>query len=116
MAMEVFLEQDEIREAAFEHDPRWLLVQRIQASGGFRRAGQLRKILLYVSKVAILQPGQILREYDIACDVLERRPNFDPANDNIVRAQFTHLRRKLEHYFSDEGRNEPLLLTIPKGS
>jgi len=83
MAMEVFLEQDEIREAAFEHDPRWLLVQRIQASGGFRRAGQLRKILLYVSKVAILQPGQILREYDIACDVLERRPNFNPQTTTL---------------------------------
>jgi len=116
MTVEALQRDGEIQEADLEHDPRWLLLQRILASEGFHRAGQLRKILLYVSKSAILQPGRVLREYDIACDVLERRSDFDPANDNIVRAQFTHLRRKLEHYFSHEGQGESLTLTIPKGS
>lgn len=116
MIREALQHDGEVQEAVLEQDPRWLLVRRILASGGFHRATQLRKILSYVSRAAILQPDHVLREYDIACDVLERRPDFDPANDNIVRAQFTHLRRKLEHYFSNEGRDEPLRLTIPKGS
>ena len=97
-------------------DERWLLVQRILLSEGFQRAAQLRKILVYVSRSAILNPEIVLHEYEIACDVLDRRKDFDPTNDNIVRAQFTHLRRKLERYFSEVGTTEVLYLTIPRGS
>ena len=97
-------------------DSRWALIQRILQSEGFHRAAQLRKILLYASKIAILQPNQGLSEVEVACNVLERRLDFDPATDNIVRSQFSHLRRKLEHYFETEGRGEPLVLSIPKGS
>jgi hypothetical protein len=101
---------------ALEGEPRWLLIQRIVESRSFERATQLRKILLYVSRIAILEPDRVLREYDIACDVLDRRRDFDPANDNIVRSQFTHLRRKLEAYFLEDGRAETLIVKIPKGS
>jgi hypothetical protein len=99
-----------------EADVRWLLIQRIVESRSFERATQLRKILLYVSRSAILEPERVLREYDIAYNVLDRRKDFDPANDNIVRSQFTHLRRKLEGYFLDEGSAEMLIVKIPKGS
>jgi hypothetical protein len=101
---------------ALEGDPRWLLIQRIVESRSFERATQLRKILLYVSRTAIVEPDRVLREYDIACDVLDRRKDFDPANDNIVRSQFTHLRRKLEAYFLEDGKAETLIVKIPKGS
>jgi hypothetical protein len=97
-------------------DERWLLVQRILASSGFQRADQLRKILLYISRRAILRPEDPIREYEIACDVLGRRSDFDPASDNIVRVQISHLRRKLEVYFNSEGSSEQLLVTIPRGS
>jgi hypothetical protein len=105
-----------VLEARLAGDERWLLVNRILASEGFQRAGQLRKILVYVSRAAILEPERVLHEYEIACDVLERRPDFDPSSDNIVRAQFTHLRRKLERYFSEDSPDEAVLLTIPRGS
>lgn len=97
-------------------DERWLLVQRILATEGFQRAGQLRKILSHITQAAILSPEVPVREYDIACDVLERRADFDPAHDNIVRSQFSHLRRKLDQYYSAEGRQESLQIEIPKGS
>jgi hypothetical protein len=97
-------------------DPRWLLVRRIAKSASFEKASQLRNILLYITRAAILHPERVLREYDIACDVLERRKDFNPAYDNIVRSQFSNLRRKLEIYFADEGKREPLLVRIPKGS
>lgn len=97
-------------------DPRWELVRRVVASSGFRRAAQLRGILLYVSRFALLHPGEHLREQDIACNVLGRRNDFDPAYDNIVRVQISHLRRKLSDYFANEGAREQLILDIPKGS
>ena len=103
-------------ETLLDGDKRWELVQRIIASEGFQRALQLRSILKYTSKLAILRPDNVPGEFEIACNVLGRREDFNPANDNIVRAQFSHLRRKLEHYFETEGKAEPLILTIPKGS
>jgi hypothetical protein len=102
-------------EAILGRDERWLLVQRIVDSKSFERASQLRKILVYVTRSAILEPDRVLREYDIACEGLERRKDFDPASDNIVRSQFSHLRRKLEAYFDEEGKGETLIVKIPKG-
>ena len=109
-----FAEMEEERKLL--SDERWLLVQRVLQSAGFQRAGQLRKILLYITRSAILHPEVPLREYEIACEVLGRRPDFDPISDNIVRAQMSHLRRKLEAYYLEEGRSDTLHLSIPKGS
>jgi hypothetical protein len=98
-----------------DSDSRWLLVQRIVASEEFQRAAQLRSILLYVAKAAILHPETPLHEYQIACDVLGRQADFNPALDNIVRAQVSHLRRKLAQYYERDGKNDPIVVTIPKG-
>jgi hypothetical protein len=106
----------EREEELLRADSRWALIERILESEGFRRATQLRNILRYASRAAILRPDQGLSEVEVACNVLERRLDFDPATDNIVRAQFSHLRRKLEHYFETEGKDEPIVLSIPKGN
>ena len=103
-------------EETLQEDARWLLVQRILKSETFHRAEQLRKILSYVSREIILHPDQTVREYEVAFNALGRRKDFDATQDNIVRVQFTHLRRKLETYFVTEGKSEPLLVVIPKGS
>jgi len=107
---------DAMENALLEGDSRWELVERIVASEGFQRASQLRRILRYTSKLAILRPDEIPGEFEIGYNVLGRREDFNPATDNIVRAQFSHLRHKLEHYFETEGKAEPIVLTIPKGS
>jgi hypothetical protein len=108
--------RQEFDETLLDGDARWSLVQRIVQSEGFERASQLRQILLYASKLAILRPNETLSEYYIACNILGRRPDFHPSNDNIVRAQFSHLRNKLRQYFDGVGRDEPLILKFPKGS
>lgn len=118
MSSEVVIFESSVpRTSALESDERWQLVQRIVLSERFQRAEQLKKMLLYIAEAGILHPETVLHEYEIACNALSRRNDFNPANDNIVRAQFINLRRKLEQYFSEEeGRQERLLLTIPKGS
>ncbi len=103
-------------EDALAHDERWLLTQRIVRSKGFQRAAQLRAILLYASRFAIAGAGEPLREDDLAREALGRRADFDPAYDNIVRVQVSHLRRKLAEYFTEEGKHEAMVVHIPKGS
>jgi hypothetical protein len=97
-------------------DERWALVQRVASSRQLGKASQLREILLYVGRRALLEDASSISEQEIGCKVLGRRPDFNPNEDNIVRAQVRHLRQKLDEYFSSEGAEEPLVLTIPKGS
>lgn len=100
----------------YQGDERWLLVQRVLASPGFQRAAQLRHMLEYITRAALLNPNSNLREYEIACEVLGRRANFDPTIDNIVRSQMSQLRRRLEVYFTEQAPHEPMRIVIAKGS
>jgi hypothetical protein len=97
-------------------DSRWLLANRVAASSCLSRANQLRDILLYSVRQSILSPDEPIRESEIAHRVLGRRSDFNPLDDNIVRVQMAHLRKKLETYFSEDGRDEPVVLAIALGS
>src|ERR1700735_3409437 len=99
-----------------ENDARWELVQRIAASPRFKRAAQLRAFLSYICEHAINGEVEDIPESEIAVNVLNRRGDFNPNEDNIVRVQARQLRRKLQEYFENEGSGEELILTIPKGS
>jgi hypothetical protein len=97
------------------NDERWELVQRI-ASSRFSKAPQLREILFYICQRALADPAATIKEYEIGCNVLGRKPDFNPNDDNIVRVQVSHLRKKLEEYFLSDGKDEPIQITVPKGS
>ena len=91
-------------------------MQRIVRSKHFDKASQLRDILIYVTHRVLLDEGIAIPEHEIACKVLGRREGFNPNDDNIVRVQAGHLRKKLDYYFSTEGREESYILVIPKGA
>ncbi len=93
----------------------WNLVQRIVCSRHLVKAPQLREILLYISRRSLTENAAAISEQEIGCKALGRRADFNSNEDNIVRVQVRHLRRKLEEYFASEGAAEPLLMTIPKG-
>ena len=93
------------------------LLERIVASRPFARAPQVRDFLRFIVERATVDGGASINETEIGRLVLRRQnSDFDPATDNIVRVQARHLRQKLAAYFADEGRDEPVVLTIPKGT
>jgi hypothetical protein len=92
------------------------MVQRIVSSAHFVKAPQLRDILVYLTRRALEDNATAISEHEVGCNVLGRRADFNPNEDNIVRVQVRHLRKKLEDFFDTEGRDEPVVLTIPKGS
>jgi hypothetical protein len=102
--------------ALAENDGRWALVLRIAASRQFTKAPQLHDILIYVCQRALTDPAASIKEYEIGCNALGRKPDFNPNEDNIVRVQISHLRKKLDEYFATDGKDEPLLITVPKGA
>jgi hypothetical protein len=99
-----------------EQDERWQLVVRVTTSRHFVKAPQLREILTYVCHRALADPAAVIKEHEIACNVLGRKPDFNPNEDNIVRVQISHLRKRLDEYFASDGKDEPLQITIPKGA
>lgn len=109
---DVLLEDESILEA----DARWTLAGRVARSAALYRATQLRDILLFIVRQAVLQPEEPIHEFEIAHRVLGRRSDFNPLDDNIVRVQMAHLRKKLEIYFSTEGSHEEVVITVALGS
>src|ERR1700683_474663 len=99
-----------------DNDGRWSLVLRIVASRQFTKAPQLQDILIYICKRALTDPAATIREFEIGCNALGRKPDFNPHEDNIVRVQISHLRKKLDEYFAADGRDEPVQITVPKGA
>ena len=91
------------------------LVQRIASTHHFARARQLRDILLYLAERALGDSPAGVHEHEIACTVLGRKADFNPHEDNIVRVQVSHVRKRLDDYFGAEGANEKVRILIPKG-
>lgn len=52
--------------------------------------------LLYITEHSIIGRTERLKEQSIGAEVLGRKPNYDPADDNIVRVRAHELRERLE--------------------
>jgi hypothetical protein len=91
------------------------LVQRILASKEFLRANRLREFLVYVVSRKLEGSPRELTEGVIGHRVFGRAADYNPADDSIVRTEARILRQRLEHYFAEPGREEQLVLEIPKG-
>lgn len=99
-----------------EGDPRWQVAERAARSSELARATQLQSLLLFLVRQTILQPDEPIHEFDIAHGVLGRPNDFNPLDDNIVRVQMARLRKRLDLYFSTEGKDEKLIIAISLGS
>lgn len=96
-------------------DPRWQLTQRIAASGTLGRSRLLSDFLLYVVDRHICDRTDEITEQQIGVLVFGRAEGYDSNDDNIVRSYARNLRRRIEEYFASEGKEEILLLEIPRG-
>jgi hypothetical protein len=92
------------------------LLQRVAAAPRFQRSKRLRELLLYLAERSLQDPVYILREQEIGVDVFGRPAHYDTSHDTLVRVQVSQLRKKLQEHFSDEGRDEPMIIEIPKGN
>jgi hypothetical protein len=89
---------------------------RVAASVHFSKSERLRQFLLYVCEHAIRGTVEEINESNIGCRVFGRAPGFNRSEDSIVRVEARNLRKRLEAYFASEGIDEPIVITIPKGS
>jgi hypothetical protein len=76
----------------------------------------LRDLLQHISERTIHGRAQELTEQQIGEVLFHKPAGYSPLEDSSVRVHMRQLRLKLHEYFDQEGRNEALILEIPKGS
>src|SRR5215472_3141740 len=91
-------------------------LDRILSSRAFSGADRATALLRYVVDKALSGESDQLKEYNLAVEVLGRKPSFDPRTDPIVRVEAGRLRARLEEYYQSEGNRDALLITMPKGA
>ncbi|HEX4030029.1 MAG TPA: hypothetical protein VHX20_06665 [Terracidiphilus sp.] len=101
--------------SGLEADPRWQLVQRVAASSGFVRSARLSEFLLFVTRSMIEGQAAKLNEQEIGVRVFGRSSGYLQSEDNIVRANASRLRQRLEEYFATDGQSEPIRISLPRG-
>jgi hypothetical protein len=91
------------------------LLERVVNSRELNRAQRLRELLCYLGKRSQKSMAGVLREQEIGTAVFGRPREYDTSLDNIVRVNVSELRKRLAHYFSEEGAGEPIVMEIPRG-
>ncbi|HVN77424.1 MAG TPA: hypothetical protein VMW38_00330 [Terriglobia bacterium] len=92
------------------------LVERLASGSAFGKSNRLRALFLFLCDRKATDPEGVIREQEIGIAIFNRRPDYDTAEDPIVRVHVSQLRKRLEQYFASEGRDEPIVIEIPKGS
>ncbi|HEU4937700.1 MAG TPA: hypothetical protein VFT39_14675 [Vicinamibacterales bacterium] len=89
-------------------------LERILTSEVFSRSQQLRRFLSFVVEQTLSAQGHTLKESVLAHELYGKGTDFDGGTDAVVRVDARRLRDKLREYY--EGRSDPVIISLPKGS
>ena len=89
---------------------------RILDSGPFHQAQRRQRFLEYIVNEVLAGRGERLKGYNISQAVFDRAETFDSNVDPIVRMEAGRLRDRLREYYDGDGRDDPVLIELPKGT
>src|SRR5215475_4148371 len=89
---------------------------KILSGSVFINSPRMSRFLRFVVETTLDGNGERIKEYVIAIEVFEKADAYDPQADSTVRTEATKLRSRLARYYDAEGREDPVVITIPKGS
>lgn len=102
--------------AALDAGACWEVLRRVAASPSLKRAARLREFLEWVGTKSLKEGRTDLHEQEIGEAVFGRSQGYDTGQDNIVRVSASELRKRIDAYFAAQGKDEPLIFEIPRGS
>lgn len=88
----------------------------VLASEYFVRSDRLSGFLSYIVKESIAGRGTTIRAKTIAMDVYQRDPAISGQSENVVRVDARRLRRSLEEYYTNEGRDDAARIWVDAGA
>ena len=91
-------------------------LDRILSSQCFEQAGRSKEFLQFVVQESLAGRSGALKGYSIARAVFGKPADFDAQSDPLVRVEAGRLRRRLVRYYGEEGKDDALRITLPRGS
>jgi hypothetical protein len=92
-------------------------LERLLSSALFKDALQLQSLLRYIVENSINGHEDVLKERVIGMNVFGRKPDYETADDPIVRSRVGQLRRRLEQFYeSGESQGTTVQIVIPHGT
>ncbi len=91
-------------------------LKRVLASKYFKSAKQLQRFLKYIVEKKIAEEEREIKQYTIAVEALLFTDDFDPDENPAIRIMGGRVRQRLDEYYEDDGKNDELIISIPKGS
>jgi TolB-like protein len=99
----------------FESEAARLELERVLESAGFKRNERMSRFLRFLVDRHLEGKEDELKESVIGIEVFGRRPDYNPKQDSIVRTEAGRLRARLSEYYLTEGKDDPLVIDVPKG-
>ncbi len=90
-------------------------LDRILQSSGFARNERLSRFLRFVVEGHLEGRDQELKESLLAVRIFGRPPDYDSKRDAVVRTEAGRLRARLSEHYLGEGKNDPVVIELPKG-
>jgi hypothetical protein len=92
-------------------------LEKVLRGAQFKDALQLQSLLKFIVENSIDGHDDALKERIIGMNVFGRKPDYETADDPIVRSRVGQLRRRLEHYYETAGSDgSSVQIVIPHGS
>ncbi len=90
---------------------------RIMLSQPFKTSRQCQDLLAYIVNHSLAGEEALLRERIIGIEVFGRKPDYDTADDPVVRIRASDVRKRLAVYYqTSHAELEPVRIDIPSGS
>ena len=90
-------------------------LQRILSSRVFAASARMNRFLRFAVEETIAGRGEDLKEITIGFAVFDRAPDYDPRIDPIVRVEARRLREKLAQYYDADGKQDSIIIELPRG-
>jgi TolB-like protein/Tfp pilus assembly protein PilF len=91
-------------------------VDKIVASRLFARSDRICRFLRFCVELTLDSKSDQLKEQRVGVEVFDRKGDYDPRTDPIVRVEARRLRAKLKAYYASPGRLDCVLIEFPKGA
>ena len=88
----------------------------VLASSMFAGSPRQQRFLEYLVTNTLNGEADRLKGYTIALEVFDRKDDFDPSLDAIVRVEATRLRNKLREYNDEQGKADEVRIEFRKGN
>ncbi len=91
-------------------------LDRVLSSQAFRKSEQCQRFLRHVVEMSLDAREDLLRERTMGIEVFGRQPDYDTAEDPVVRVRATEVRKRLAQYSGESAAEEDVRFEIPSGS